>query len=233
MVQPLESKKAWNLEYQKPEFLSKENAPTKEFLNFLRWLRKDQARDLGGLKFLDLGTGLGRNVLYTVGEFGATGVGLDVSSVAIEEARIRGENLPVEFFVHDLNHALQLADTGFDVVIDSTASHLLPMENRKQLVAEAARVLRSGGYYYLRTLTLDGDRNARNLIKEVPGPEENSYIHPQLVVAEYMLTEREIRELYEPWFEVLHLKKYTGYQRVDGKSYKRRYIAAYLKKKDA
>lgn len=232
MIEPLPSKQAWNQEYQKPEFLSKENSPTKEFLNFLRWLRKDQSEDLASFRFLDLGTGLGRNILYVANEFAAAGLGLDISLVAITEAKIRAGDLPVEFSVHDLNLLLPTNDQDFDVVVDSTTSHLLSFKNRQQLVAEAARSLRVGGYYYLRTLTLDGDRNAHNLIKEVPGPETNSYIHPQLIVAEYMLTEREIRKLYDPWFEFLYLKKYTGYQRVDNKSYKRRYVIAYLKKKN-
>lgn len=231
--EPIPSKAAWELEYDDPQLLTRGDEPTKEFRDFVAWLRKEEGFDLEGKRVLDLGCGTGRNLLYVAERASIQGVGVDISQNALRMAteRSKAHGGTLEWLQHDLTTLSSLPDLGtFDVVIDSTTSHLLPRASREQLADYIAAVLNSGGYLYLRTLTADGDRNAHNLMKEMPGPEPKSYVHPKLGVVEYMLTQKELEALYQPELIVRHARKYTGYQKWGVQSYKRRYVTLYLQK---
>ena len=228
-IKPIPSEHAWELEYQNPQLLTKDQEPTKAFRDFVNWLAKDQDIDLRGKRVLDLGCGTGRNLIYLHENYGAVGVGVDISSNALRMAKEKAPEL--DWVKHDLNNPLPEFESEFDLVIDSTTSHLLGAEKRSQMVASVADAVSKDALLYVRTLTKDGDRNAHNLIKNIPGPEKDSYIHPNLGIAEYVLSEQDLLDLYGSRFEVLHKKKYTGYQRWGVQSYKRRYFLMYLKKK--
>ena len=231
--EPIPSKAAWELEYENPQLLTRADEPTKEFRDFVSWLRKEEGFHIEGKRVLDLGCGTGRNLLYLAERAHLTGIGVDIShnALRIAKERSRAYEGVIEWVQHDLTTLSSLGDFGtFDVIIDSTTSHLFPREPREKLAKHCAAVLNPGGYLYMRTLTADGDRNAHNLMKEMPGPEPKSYVHPSLGVVEYMLTQKELEALYEPDLIIRHARKYTGYQKWGAQSYKRRYVTLYLQK---
>ena len=233
ILEPIPSKDAWELEYSNPQLLTLSDEPTQEFRDFMRWLRREQSFDFTGKIVVDLGCGVGRNLNYAVSEYGMTGIGYDISQNAINLARERAESegLLAEYIQHDLAQQITELPQRASVVIDDTSSHLLDAQAHQNLCAQAAEMLAPGGYIFIRSLVLDGDRNARNMIKQYPGPQENSYVHPQLGVVEYMRDEREMQAVLEPNFTIEHSKKYTGYQRWQSQSYKRRYIIIYAQKR--
>ena len=81
-----------------------------------------------------------------------------------------------------------------------------------------------------KTFLLDEDINARRMIREYPGGEENSYVHPTIGDVEHVSTEEEIIKFFENNFEIEKIEK-TGKHILHGKAGKRRSLIAYLQKK--
>jgi arsenite methyltransferase len=104
--------------------------------------------DLGeGEEVLDLGSGSGMDVFFAARQVGPTGrvVGVDIT----REQLAKAENLRVEggfdqvTFVEGHIEDLAFPDASFDVVISNGVINL--SVDKKQVFAEAARVLRPGG----------------------------------------------------------------------------------------
>ncbi len=107
---------------------------------------------------LDVGCGTGEQTLLAASS-GAEALGVDVSPLALEQARGKaaargvpaaadGQIGSARFEVAD---ALSLADLGlsFDTIIDSGLFHIFDDESRARYVASLASVLRPGGHLYL------------------------------------------------------------------------------------
>jgi SAM-dependent methyltransferase len=233
---------AWQNEYQHPAFLSLHDEPQQEILRLAKWFKKEgtlvygknilQGPDAQQLRVLDLGCGTGRNLMYLADHYGATGVGYDFVPEAIEHAQKNSGTLPVDFEVRSIGDEYPLDDASFDVVIDMTASHALYEGERDIYLREVNRVLKGDGLFVVRTLTSDGDRNAKNLLNMFAGPEPDTYILPDRGMMEKVFTEESFRERYGEYFDIVELKKTSGYQRWGNQSFKRRYIVAYMQKKN-
>jgi len=100
-------------------------------------------------RLLDCGCGTGEHALMAAAQ-GATVVGVDLSSYAIELARRKADSrgLVARFEAGD---ALELAapDEPFDVVLDSGVFHSFDDTDRPRYVASLRRQLRIGGTCYL------------------------------------------------------------------------------------
>jgi SAM-dependent methyltransferase len=98
---------------------------------------------------LDVGCGTGEQTLLAASS-GAEALGVDVSPLAVEQARGKAaaRGVKARFEVAD---ALSLGDLGltFDTVIDSGLFHVFDDDNRARYVASLALVLRPGGHLYL------------------------------------------------------------------------------------
>jgi SAM-dependent methyltransferase len=98
---------------------------------------------------LDAGCGTGEQTLLAASS-GAEALGVDVSPLAVEQARGKASarGIKARFEVAD---ALLLGDLGlsFDTIIDSGLFHVFDDESRARYVASLASVLRPGGYLYL------------------------------------------------------------------------------------
>ena len=98
---------------------------------------------------LDAGCGTGENALYFASQ-GHETWGIDGAPAAIEKARQKAleRSLSVEFRIHD---ALALEGLGrtFDTVTDSGLFHVFGNEDRARYVEGLARVLDSGGRYFM------------------------------------------------------------------------------------
>jgi SAM-dependent methyltransferase len=229
----MDNKKAWDNEYKDSQLLSKNDEPQADVLRFIKWLRKDVFYDLEGKVVLDLGCGTGRNLLYCAHQYHCSGYGYDFSAEAIRIANESNQNFNnpnVLFEERSIGEVLPLPDNSVDVVLDVTSSNSLTPDERNVYLKEVERVLKPGGYIFVRTLTRDGDRNAQNLLSMFPGPHYDTYTHPDLGITERVFREVDFRELYEMYFDIQFFKKQTGYQRRGNQSYKRRYLVAYMQK---
>ena len=91
----------------------------------------------------------GENALFLC-QRGLDVLGLDLSPVAIAEARMKAQarGLVARFVAGNALDLLSLEET-FDTVIDSGLLHILSDADRARLVASLYAVLRSGGYLHL------------------------------------------------------------------------------------
>jgi SAM-dependent methyltransferase len=106
----------------------------------------------GGLlsgRVLDAGCGTGEHTLLAAAH-GADAVGLDISPLAIGQARVKAaeRGITARFDVADM---LNLGELGltFDTVVDSGLFHVFDDHDRVRYVASLASVLRPGGTCYL------------------------------------------------------------------------------------
>ena len=108
-------------------------------------------------------------------------------------------------------------------------SHFLDKEGRTNLRDELYRTLKPGGFLFMKTFLKDKDLHTKRLIEERPGPEEGSYIHPVMGVAEYVYSEEELVEFLSEKFIVR--KIYRSHKHAfKGRARKRRTISIYAEK---
>jgi ubiquinone/menaquinone biosynthesis C-methylase UbiE len=100
-------------------------------------------------RVLDVGCGTGENALYLAGNgFSVSGVDLSDRAISMARAKAAERQLKVEF---QAGNALSLdfKDGVFDNVIDSGLFHTFNDNDRPVYVREMARVLVTGGRYFM------------------------------------------------------------------------------------
>ncbi|MEP6570285.1 MAG: methyltransferase domain-containing protein [Acidobacteriota bacterium] len=102
--------------------------------------------NLDGRKLIEVGCGTGRNTAW-LAERAAEIVGLDFSEAMLARAKVRVNDPRVSFVQQDARTAWSFADASVDVVIAMLI--LEHVEHLETVFAEAARVLRSGGDFFL------------------------------------------------------------------------------------
>lgn len=222
---------AWEKEYQNPQLISKESEPQNDVKRFLKWLQKNEGLKIENLNILDLGSGTGRNANY-LAELGNKVSGLEISKTAIELAKSRARELQinVDYQVQSIGSVYPFADKTFDLALDITSSNSLDQSERKIYLSETSRVLKPAGYFFVRALCKDGDKNAKNLLKLNPGKEYDTYINTDMNLTERVFGREDFIKLYSKYFQIKKLDKKTSYARFRGQNYKRNYWLAYLKK---
>jgi ubiquinone/menaquinone biosynthesis C-methylase UbiE len=221
----------WNEEYKEAGHFALSETQSEDLEKFTRWLIREYGHSVLNVtaSVLDLGTGNGRNLVWLAETFKVRGIGYDISTEAVKQARKRAmlEHLPLSFEARSIAGTLTVPDESQTVVLDMMTSHFLKEAERHMLINEIYRVLKPGGFLFYKTFLLDEDRHARRLIKENPAGEDNSYIHPEIGVAEHVSTEEEIDTLYGEKFEI---KKTERSHRHKGKFAKRRSVTLYIQK---
>jgi len=233
------NKAFWNKEYKtgKTQNLTISTKPSSDLVTFTKWVsaycdKHGCASPLGrGNSMYDIGCGNGRNMIYLAKEFGMTGSGFDISAEAIASAQKHSVGLPLKYAVRTMDGAIDLPDSSVDLVLDMMASHFLDSAGRERLRTEIARVLKPGGWLFYKTFLLDGDRNAKRLLREYPAQEKGSYIHPKMGVQEHVSSSVEIKDAYEPLFTIHKLAKSHNHIK-HGRAHKRRSVSVYLQKRD-
>lgn len=114
----------------------------------------EAAKDVTITRVLDIGCGLGQDLIPFAKNGASICVGIDIGSelgtVANEFIRKLGTVKNVQF-TRSRGESLPFGDESFDVVICRIA---LPYMNNKLVISEVARVLRPGGVFLLRTHTI-------------------------------------------------------------------------------
>ena len=221
----------WEKEYRNPKLVSKSNVPQLDFKHFIKWLRKSEKFALPGLAVLDLGSGTGKNSLF-LAERGCEVIGMEISSTAIDLAKRKAEELKVsnlQFLQASIGSEFPFANNSFDLLLDVVSSNSLSQSERKVYIKECERVLKPGGYMFVKALCKDGDKNAQNLLQNFPGEELDTYRMPKTGIIEKVFTEKQITKLYAQ-FNFLKLERTSSYTAFEGKSYKRYFWLVYLQK---
>mgnify|MGYP001016257278 FL=1 len=221
----------WESEYRNPQFITLSTEPINAVREFVKWLRRKQKVDMTDFVVFDAGCGNGKHSKYLVENFCESGIGYDISQTAIRQANELKGDLQIEYFVKSIGAPFDIDNESVDLVIDATSSHALKVQERGKFLSEISRVLKPGGYMFLRTLALDGDANAKNLIKQFPGTEPNTYVLPGTDMTERVFSKSDLESDYAENFTILNIEKTTGYQKWGNQSYKRNYWIVYLQKK--
>ena len=229
--------KAWEREYRTKQMLSPSNVPHAEVVRFAKWYKKRRRTenpdfDWEGVTVLDLGSGTGRNAFYFA-ERGARATGYEVSPTALELARgyANEAGLAIDYRLQDIGAPYPLPDASVDIALDVTSSNSLTDRARETYLSETRRVLRPGGMLFVRALSKEGDKHAKELIERHPGPDEDTYVHPDLDIQEKTFTRESFERTYAPYFTTLELDRAEHYATVSGRKYKRQYWIAYLERR--
>ncbi len=221
----------WEAEYNNPSHLKLSTNPSEDLEKFTRWIIRQKREDILNQSSytLDVGCGNGRNLIYLTSNFGNKGTGFDISKSAIAQAVAASKGLPITYKARSISGSLDLEDESQVLVLDMMTSHFLNKEERTELRNEVYRVLQPGGFLFMKTFLKDEDLHTARLIKENPGPEEGSYIHPIMGVAEYVYSEEELTDFLKERF-IIH-KIYRSHKHAfRGQARKRRTITIYAEK---
>jgi SAM-dependent methyltransferase len=221
----------WEQEYRNPQFITLGIEPIAAIRDFAKWLRRKQKVDMTDFVVLDLGCGNGKNLKYIIEQFAQSGIGYDISETAIAQARELAGDLPIRYEVRSIGDTFPLNDSSIDLVIDSTSSHALTLKERGKFLKEISRVLRPGGYLFIRTLAIEGDTNAKKLLKQFPGKESNTYVLPGTGMTERVASYEDLKKEFGKEFDFLYTEKVSGYQKWENQSYKRNYWIVYFQRK--
>jgi SAM-dependent methyltransferase len=232
----MDQQDAWDKEYKAQQLLSPSNVPHAEVMRFVKWLKKERKKqgtmlDLEEVRLLDLGSGTGRNSYYFADE-GAHAIGFEFSPTAVAMAKDTAvkNGLSIEYRLQDIGNVFPIPDASVNLILDVTSSNSLSDAGRAVYLQEIQRVLEPGGYMFLRALSLEGDTNAKELVKRFPGPDPDTYIHPDLGITEKVFTRESLIATYSPYLEIKEFKRVEHYATVAGRKYKRSYWVAYMQK---
>ena len=221
----------WDREYKNPKLVTGNDGPQADTLRFLKFLKKEMKYRVEDRNILDLGCGTGRNTNY-LEEKGNNVIGIEISKTALSIAKNRASdmNLNVDYRLGDIGEKYDVKDGSIDVVLDVTSSNSLNEKGREIYLNEVNRVLKTGGYFFVRALAKDGNKNVKNLLKISPGREYDTYIIKEIGLTERVFSRDDFVKMYNQYFKILHLEKKTGYATFNNRIYKRDYWLAYLQK---
>lgn len=225
----------WDREYTNPEHLKLSTRESADLAKFTRWVIRQKRGDIlaVGNSAVDAGCGNGRNLVWLANEFQMKGVGVDISSAAIAQARRMSQEFDlgndIKYHVGTAGNPLPAEDASQSLALDMMTSHFLTKDERAALRDELWRTLQPGGFLFIKTFLKDEDGHTARLLREVPGPEEGSYIHPVMGVPEYVYSEAELREFLEERFLIRQVYRSHRHRSRDGHG-KRRTISVYAEK---
>lgn len=221
----------WDQEYTNPQHLKLSTNESEDLAKFTRWAIRRKRTDLlsPSQSVIDVGTGNGRNLLFLHREFGLKGVGIDISTAAIAQAKAASKGIPLTFIVGTAAAPLPVETESQAMSLDMMTSHFLTKSERTALRDEMHRALVPGGYLFMKTFLKDGDLHTERLLKEHPGKELGTYIHPVMGVAEYVYTEEELLAFLGEKFLIRRV--FRSHRHISrGKARKRRTIVVYAEK---
>ena len=221
----------WEREYRNPKLVTGDGKPQADVLRFLKFLKKVEKYQVENKNILDLGCGTGRNSNY-LAELDNNVIGIEISKTAVSIAKERAieRSLKVDYRLGDIGEKYEIENESMDIILDITSSNSLDEKGRQKYLDETNRVLKNGGYFFVRALCKDGDDNAKKLLKENPGEEYDTYRIKEMGLTERVFSRGDFITTYGKYFEILKLEKITHYSTFNNRIYKRNYWLAYLKK---
>ena len=232
----------WEREYKNPLLITKNEGPQADTLRFLKFLKKEEKYRVEERIVLDLGCGTGRNANY-LAERGNKVIGIEISKTALSLAKSRAKDLgvDVDYRLGDIGEKYHIEDNSIDIVLDITSSNSLNNAGRELYLKEVNRILKSptslgprsgeSGYFFVRALAKDGNKNVKNLLKTSSGKEYDTYIIKEIGLIERVFSRDDFIKMYGKFFKIIHLEKKTSYTTFNNRIYKRDYWLAYMGKK--
>jgi len=149
------------------------------------------------MKILDAGCGEGRNCIYFLHQ-GFQIFGTDANPSAIQMARIYAHTIQRDYDIHRFQRAevedMPFHQEAFDVLISSAVMHFArSWEHFHQMMDEMMRLLKPGGFFFLRMCTDQGNMREKS---------------PHLGEGVYLLPDGSERFLWTPELEEEVMKKY-------------------------
>jgi SAM-dependent methyltransferase len=222
----------WDHEYTEGGHLKLSDEAAEDLKKFCRWLQRQHGNAYLNptASVTDFGCGNGRNLIYLAETFGMHGLGFDVSTAAVKIAREASASYNLSYEARSIAGTFPtIQDASQDLVLDMMTSHFLNSAEREQLREEAFRILKPGGYLFMKTHLGDGDLHTKRLLAEVPAKEPQTYIHPVMGVPEYVYFEADLMTFLETRFEIEKL--YRSHKHISrGRARKRRTITVYARK---
>jgi SAM-dependent methyltransferase len=167
---------------------------------------------------VDLGCGAGNYAVWLAMQgFDVTGLDLSAAAVARAQELARSKGAACRFAVADLLEPTDAFDAAFDFAYDWEVLHHLFPDERPRYVANIHRMLRAGGLY-LSVCFSEDDRGIAG---------EGKYRDTTLGTRLYLSSEQEIRNLFEPYFDLEVLATVD----VEGKRGPHRAVVALMKKR--
>jgi len=221
----------WDKEYKSPLLVTKNDGPQADTQRFLKFLKKEQKFKVEGRVILDLGCGTGRNSNF-LADLGNKVVGIEISRTALTLAKSRAleMSVSVDYRLGDIGQMYDIEDNFIDIVLDITSSNSLDEKGRAIYLEEVHRVLKKKGFFFVRALCKDGNKNVKNLLKQSPGREYDTYILKDIGLTERVFSREDFIKTYAKYFKILSLEKKTSYSTFNNRIYKRDYFLAYLQK---
>jgi len=221
----------WEREYNNPKLVTKNECPQADTLRFLKFLKKEEKYKIEDRTILDLGCGTGRNANY-LAERGNNVIGIEISKTALNLAKERAKEIgvSVDYRIGDIGEKYDIEDNSIDIVLDITSSNSLDEKGRDIYLNEVNRVIKKNGYFFVRALCKDGNKNVKNLLKQNPGREYDTYIIKEIGLTERVFSKDDFIRMYSKYFKIINLEKKTNYTTFNNRIYKRDYWIAYMSK---
>jgi SAM-dependent methyltransferase len=221
----------WDKEYKNPKLMTGSDKPQADVLRFLKFIKKEKKVKLENLNILDLGCGTGRNSNY-LAELGNNVIGVEISRTAVEIAKKSARENGVSFDCRlgDIGEPYEVGDNWVDLILDVTSSNSLDEKGREIYLEEMNRVLKKDGFIFVRALCKDGNKNVKNLLKNSPGKEYDTYVIKEIGLIERVFSREDFIKTYSKYFKIIKLEKKTSYTRFNERVYKRDYWLAYITK---
>lgn len=221
----------WEREYINPKLVTRNDGPQSDTLRFLKFIKKEKKYKVLDRVVLDLGCGTGRNSNY-LSDLGNNVIGIEISKTALNLAKTRAKELGVivDYRLGDIGKKYDIPNNSIDVILDVTSSNSLSALGREIYLSEMNRVLKNGSYIFVRALCKDGNKNVKNLLKNSPGKEYDTYVIKEIGLTERVFSRGDFIKTYSKYFKILKLEKKTNYTTFNNRIYKRDYFLAYLTK---
>ena len=149
------------------------------------------------MRILDAGCGEGRNCIFFLHQ-GYRIFGCDANPIAVQMCRVTAKTIDSDYDVHRFQKAhieeMPFHNGAFDVILSSAVLHFARSETHFfQMMDEMMRILRSGGLFFLRMCTDQGNMREKS---------------PHLGEGVYLLPDGSERFLLTPELEEEVMKKY-------------------------
>ena len=222
---------AWDREYKNKKLMTGDDKPQSDTLRFLKFMKKEQKFRVEDKVILDLGCGTGRNANY-LAEKGNKVIGIEISKTALNQAQESADEMgvKVDYRLGDIGLTYDIPSNSIDVALDITSSNSLDEVGRENYLKETERVLKPNGYFFVRALAKDGNKNVKNLLQNNHGQEYDTYYIPELDLTERVFSREDFLKMYSQYFKILSLTKKTSYSTMNNRIYKRDYWLAYMQK---